>query len=31
VTEGDHVWVADEYINRLVKYDLHGRYMLDIG
>ena len=31
VTEDDHVWVADEYTNRLVKYDLKGRYMLNIG
>ena len=31
VTEDDYVWVADEYTQRLVKYDLNGRYILDIG
>jgi len=31
VTEDDHVWVADWTTDRLVKYDLNGRYILDIG
>jgi hypothetical protein len=31
VTEDDHVWVADWTTDRLVKYDLEGRYILDIG
>ena len=31
VTHDDHVWVADWTTNRLVKYDLEGRYILDIG
>ena len=31
VTDDDHVWLADEYTNRLIKYDLNGRYILDIG
>ena len=31
VTEDDYVWVADDYTQRLIKYDLNGRYMLDIG
>jgi len=31
VTQDDHVWVADWTTNRLVKYDLEGRYILDIG
>ncbi len=31
VTEDDHIWVADWTTNRLVKYDLNGRYILDIG
>jgi hypothetical protein len=31
VTEDDYVWVADWRTDRLVKYDLKGRYILDIG
>ena len=31
VTEDDFVWVADWNSGRLIKYDLDGRYMLDIG
>jgi len=31
VTEDDYIWVADMYTNRLVKYDLDGRYIMDIG
>ncbi len=31
VTEDDHIWVADWTTDRLVKYDLNGRYILDIG
>ena len=31
VTEDDFVWVADWTTGRLVKYDLDGRYILDIG
>jgi hypothetical protein len=31
VTEDDFVWVADWTTDRLVKYDLSGRYILDIG
>ena len=31
VTEDDYVWVSDWTTNRLVKYDLDGRYILDIG
>ena len=31
VTEDDFVWVADWTTDRLVKYDLNGRYILDIG
>ena len=31
VTEDDYVWVADWTTDRLVKYDLDGHYILDIG
>ena len=31
VTDDDHVWVADWTTDRLVKYTLDGRYILDIG
>jgi hypothetical protein len=31
VTDDDHVWVADWTTDRLVKYDLDGHYILDIG
>ncbi len=31
VTSDDFVWVADWTTDRLVKYDLNGRYILDIG
>ncbi len=31
VTEDDFVWVADWTTDRLVKYDLDGHYILDIG
>lgn len=31
VTEDDYVWVSDWTTNRLIKYDLNGRYILDIG
>jgi hypothetical protein len=31
VTEDDHVWVAEWETDRLIKYDLEGNYMLDIG
>jgi DNA-binding beta-propeller fold protein YncE len=31
VTVDDYVWVADWTTDRLVKYDLDGRYILDIG
>ena len=31
VTQDDHVWVADWTTDRLVKYDLEGHYILDIG
>jgi hypothetical protein len=31
VTEDDYIWIADEYTNRLIKYDLDGRYQLNIG
>jgi len=31
VTQDDFVWVADWTTNRLVKYDLDGHYILDIG
>jgi DNA-binding beta-propeller fold protein YncE len=31
VTQDDHVWVADWTTDRLVKYDLDGHYILDIG
>ena len=31
VTEDDYLWVADWTTDRLVKYDLNGRYILDIG
>ena len=31
VTQDDHIWVADWTTDRLVKYDLNGRYILDIG
>jgi len=31
VTVDDFVWVADWTTGRLVKYDLDGRYILDIG
>ena len=31
VTQDDFVWVADWTTDRLVKYDLDGHYILDIG
>ena len=31
VTDDDFVWVADWTTDRLVKYDLEGHYILDIG
>ena len=31
VTVDDHIWVADWTTDRLVKYDLEGHYILDIG
>ena len=31
VTQDDFVWVADWTTNRLIKYDLEGNYILDIG
>jgi hypothetical protein len=31
VTEDDFIWIADWTTDRLVKYDLSGRYILDIG
>ena len=31
VTDDDYVWVADWTTDRLVKYTLDGRYVLDIG
>src|SRR5262245_30780106 len=31
VTNDDHVWVSDWTTDRLVKYDLEGHYILDIG
>jgi len=31
VTENDFLWVADWTTDRLVKYDLEGHYILDIG
>ena len=31
VTADDFIWVADWTTDRLVKYDLEGRYILDIG
>ena len=31
VTQDDHVWVADTTTQRLVKYDLDGHYLYDIG
>ena len=31
VTQDDYIWVADWTTDRLVKYDLNGRYILDIG
>jgi hypothetical protein len=31
VTQDDFVWVADWTTDRLVKYDLEGHYILDIG
>ena len=31
VTDDDFVWVADWRTDRLVKYDLDGHYVLDIG
>jgi hypothetical protein len=31
VTEDDYLWVADWTTDRLVKYDLEGHYILDIG
>ena len=31
VTADDYIWVADWTTDRLVKYDLEGRYILDIG
>ena len=30
-TVDDFIWVADWTTDRLVKYDLNGRYILDIG
>jgi DNA-binding beta-propeller fold protein YncE len=31
VTADDYIWVADWTTDRLIKYDLDGRYILDIG
>ena len=31
VTANDYVWVADWETDRMVKYDLDGHYMMDIG
>ena len=31
VTEDDFIWLADWTTDRLIKYDLNGRYILDIG
>ena len=31
VTEDDHVWVADFTTSRLIKYDLEGHYLYDMG
>ena len=31
VTQDDYVWVSDWTTDRLIKYDLNGRYILDIG
>jgi DNA-binding beta-propeller fold protein YncE len=31
VTDDDYVWVADWTTDRLVKYDLEGHYILDLG
>ncbi len=31
VTDDDYVWVADWRTDRLIKYDLNGHYLLDIG
>ena len=31
VTDDDYIWVADWTTDRLIKYDLDGRYILDIG
>jgi len=31
VTVDDYIWVADWTTDRLIKYDLDGRYILDIG
>jgi len=31
VTQDDFIWMADWTTDRLVKYDLNGRYILDIG
>jgi hypothetical protein len=31
ITEDDFMWIGDEYTNRLIKYDLNGRYQLNIG
>ena len=31
VTADDYIWVADWTTDRLIKYDLDGRYILDMG
>ena len=31
VTQDDYIWVSDWTTDRLIKYDLNGRYILDIG
>jgi hypothetical protein len=31
VTEDDYVWVADTTTQRIIKYDLDGRYIYDMG
>ncbi len=31
VTQDDYIWMADWTTDRLLKYDLNGRYILDIG
>jgi hypothetical protein len=31
VTEDDYVWVADTTTQRIIKYDLNGRYIYDMG